>query len=592
MSSVQNLRELINERLTAAAEEIFTEFEKTIVQYEEEIDRQRRLLDNMWKAEIKFHTTDKYFYDLKMNSVQNLRELINERLTAAAEEIFTVFEKTIVQYEEEIDRQRRLLDNTWKAEIKIQTTDLLQQHVQEENVLAEQNLCNQEKNSSVDQDDPGAPQKNEEQEELCTSGEGEHLALMQEANSLVQCESNCVEISREIFGVSDKPLNQSNEEIDYERRLVDAVWKPRIMLHRIDHPHQDVWKERNGLAHQQLCNQEKKFSLEQEDPTPLPIKEEEDKFSTFLDQEDPEPSQIKEEPEELCTSHQEDQIVLNQATDTFLLTSADKDGDQSELKPNSNQLLSYNSPVAESPHEEGSKHVDSGSTRNAALKAKKSHNRESSHSNNVDKSSLSESHCDTDTGRKSLKCDVCGKTFQNKYQMKRHHQIHNSVKPSADNACRKECNLGSDLKVQMTIDKGDKRFSCETCGKRFSKNSHVTVHMRTHNSEGPYSCEICGKRFSKNARLTVHRRTHTGEKPYSCEACGKKFSKRDHLTVHVRTHTGERPYSCETCGKGFIKRYHLTRHMRTRIHSFIHFIQDKSRSYRFEVPLDHFSNDS
>ncbi|XP_063317334.1 uncharacterized protein LOC134616396 isoform X2 [Pelmatolapia mariae] len=57
MPSVQSLREFINERLTAAAEQIFLEFEKTIVQYEEEIDRQRRLLDITWKPQIKLHRT-------------------------------------------------------------------------------------------------------------------------------------------------------------------------------------------------------------------------------------------------------------------------------------------------------------------------------------------------------------------------------------------------------------------------------------------------------------------------------------------------------------------------------------------------------
>uniref|UniRef100_A0AAQ5XIM8 C2H2-type domain-containing protein n=1 Tax=Amphiprion ocellaris TaxID=80972 RepID=A0AAQ5XIM8_AMPOC len=498
-----------------------------------------------------------------MNSVQNLRELINERLTAAAEEIFTEFEKTIVQYEEEIDRQRRLLDNIWKPEIKLHTTDLLQQHVQEENVLAEQNLCNQERNSNVDQDDPDSSQMKEEQEELCTSGEGEHLALMQEADTLVQCKSNCVEISREISGVSDKPVGQLDEEIDYQPRLLDPFWKPRIILHRIDHPHQDVWKERNGLAHQQLRNQEKKFRLEQEDPEIPQIKEEVTEFCTSLDQKDPEPSQIKEEPEEVCTSQQKEQIVLNQATDTFLLTSADKDGDHSELEPNRDQLLSYNSPVAESPHQEGSKHVDSGSTRNAVLKPKKSHNRESSHSNNVDKSSLSGSHCDTDTGRKSFKCDVCGKTFKNKYQMKKHHQIHNSAKPSAYNACRKKCNLRTDLKVHMIIDKGDKRFSCETCGKRFSKNSHLKVHMRAHTGDKPYSCETCGKSFFQNTTLLFHMTTHNSEKAFCCDRCGKKFNRSDVLYVHMRTHTGEKPYSCKTCGQSFSHKRFLTSHMRT-----------------------------
>lgn len=56
-----------------------------------------------------------------MTSVHFLREFISERLTAAASEIFEVFEKTIVQYEEEVDRQRRLLlELSWKPEVKLQ----------------------------------------------------------------------------------------------------------------------------------------------------------------------------------------------------------------------------------------------------------------------------------------------------------------------------------------------------------------------------------------------------------------------------------------------------------------------------------------
>ena len=54
-----------------------------------------------------------------MSSVQYLREFINERLTAAAEEIFGVFIKTIVQYQEEVDRQRRLLETVLKPDIQL-----------------------------------------------------------------------------------------------------------------------------------------------------------------------------------------------------------------------------------------------------------------------------------------------------------------------------------------------------------------------------------------------------------------------------------------------------------------------------------------
>uniref|UniRef100_A0A3Q1B5X4 C2H2-type domain-containing protein n=1 Tax=Amphiprion ocellaris TaxID=80972 RepID=A0A3Q1B5X4_AMPOC len=469
-----------------------------------------------------------------MSSVQNLRELINQRLTAAAEEIFTEFEKTIVQYEEEIDRQRRLLDNMWKPEIKLHTTDRLQQHVQEENVLAVQNVRNQERNSSVDQEDPEPPQMKEEQEELCTSQEGEHLVLMQEADTLVQHNSKCEEISGEIFGLSDKRFGQLDEDIDYRGRQVDMIWKPSIMLHRIDH-HQDVCKEGNGLANQQLCNQEKKVSL---------------------DQKEAEPPEIKEEEEELCTSQQGKQIVLKQATDTFLSTSTDMDNDLSELEPNSNHLLSYNSPVTVTPHQEGSEHGDSRSTRNAALKPK-------SHSScNVAKSSLSEDHCDVDTSGKSIRCDVFGKTFKNKYQIKQHYQIHKGVKPNACNRRRRSFRSWSQQKVHMKIHTGDKLHSCKTCGKCFSCGSHLTVHMRVHTGEKPYSCETCGKNFSQRGQLTVHMRVHTGEKPYSCETCGKCFSCGSHLTVHMRVHTGERPYSCETCGKNFSERSTLNLHVR------------------------------
>uniref|UniRef100_A0A087YNY8 C2H2-type domain-containing protein n=1 Tax=Poecilia formosa TaxID=48698 RepID=A0A087YNY8_POEFO len=49
MSSVQHLRDFIRERLTAAAEEIFIQVEKTIVRYEEEL----KLLETCWKPQIK-----------------------------------------------------------------------------------------------------------------------------------------------------------------------------------------------------------------------------------------------------------------------------------------------------------------------------------------------------------------------------------------------------------------------------------------------------------------------------------------------------------------------------------------------------------
>lgn len=41
-----------------------------------------------------------------------LKTFVSQRLTAAAEEIFDLFERTILEYEEEMERQRRQLQET------------------------------------------------------------------------------------------------------------------------------------------------------------------------------------------------------------------------------------------------------------------------------------------------------------------------------------------------------------------------------------------------------------------------------------------------------------------------------------------------
>uniref|UniRef100_A0AAZ1WVD5 C2H2-type domain-containing protein n=1 Tax=Oreochromis aureus TaxID=47969 RepID=A0AAZ1WVD5_OREAU len=95
-----------------------------------------------------------------MCTLEYLKDFIQRRLTAAAEEIFSEVEKTFVQYEEELERQRQL-------ERKLLRTDLPQQRENGE----EEILTDQERPSGVDQDEPQHPQIKEEQEELCTSQE-------------------------------------------------------------------------------------------------------------------------------------------------------------------------------------------------------------------------------------------------------------------------------------------------------------------------------------------------------------------------------------------------------------------------------------
>ncbi|TDH09803.1 hypothetical protein EPR50_G00092530 [Perca flavescens] len=65
-----------------------------------------------------------------MTKVQMLRSLVEQRLTAAAEEIFGLFERTIAEYEEELcrskeknERQQKLLDAVFNPQLRLHRAD-------------------------------------------------------------------------------------------------------------------------------------------------------------------------------------------------------------------------------------------------------------------------------------------------------------------------------------------------------------------------------------------------------------------------------------------------------------------------------------
>ena len=72
---------------------------------------------------------------MNMSKVQMLRSLVKQRLTAAAEEIFGLVERTIAEYEEELcrskeenERQRKLLDAVFNPQLRLHRAGLFMTH--------------------------------------------------------------------------------------------------------------------------------------------------------------------------------------------------------------------------------------------------------------------------------------------------------------------------------------------------------------------------------------------------------------------------------------------------------------------------------
>ncbi|XP_036066799.1 zinc finger protein 519-like [Oryzias melastigma] len=142
-----------------------------------------------------------------MSAVQSLREFIGERLTAAAEEIFIHVEKTIFKLEEELLRQRRLMDVMMKPQVQAETI-----------VLPQCYLRNQERNSNLKQEEAEPPQMKEQKEEVWISQNEDQLRLKQEDDILMVtlCEEN--ELREEDLNSQQLQTQSFNDGQDEDQR--------------------------------------------------------------------------------------------------------------------------------------------------------------------------------------------------------------------------------------------------------------------------------------------------------------------------------------------------------------------------------------
>ncbi|XP_018523021.2 zinc finger protein 235 [Lates calcarifer] len=404
-----------------------------------------------------------------MSTIQLLRAFVNQRLTVAVEEIIGAFERTLTEYEEEIERQRRLLgaENHSGIRIALNNHTGVSQDIQPLIVNAKIPSEQHESDPSLDQEAPQPPHIKEEPEEVWTSQDGQQFQTGLEGTDTPEFQFPPVSMKSE----ADVENPQSSHL--YQDQTKENTEANPLATSPAQHTEAGALGEDCGGL-------EPTFDL---DVAGFLKATSNGQF--FL-------SQCFKTETEVLDDDWNQMIRPQPCSDTM------KDSEAASHRSH-NQKKLYKCPACSKTF----KH-------NTALQR----------------------HITCHTGERPFDCTECGKTFRQKGSLQIHMRRHTGEKPFSCLVCSKNFTQSGTLVAHMRIHTGEKPFSCSVCKKRYNERGTLVRHMRVHTGEKPFTCSLCGKRFSEKGNLNKHKRIHTGEKPFSCGMCEKMFSLLSHLKNH------------------------------------------------------------
>ncbi|XP_060601295.1 protein suppressor of hairy wing-like [Ruditapes philippinarum] len=164
-------------------------------------------------------------------------------------------------------------------------------------------------------------------------------------------------------------------------------------------------------------------------------------------------------------------------------------------------------------------------------------------------------------------CNICGKEFETKSQLKKHGKIHTDTKKydcevCGTRHCNKHKNTGNEPSEQKnSTDKQKPVIVCKVCGQIFSSMNSFRVHKKKHLGVR-YYCTRCAQSFTTTDQLKLHERGHDDVRSFKCVQCDSQFKRKSNLTRHMAIHEGTKKFVCHICGKAFVLNESLAAHMK------------------------------
>ncbi|XP_041664480.1 gastrula zinc finger protein XlCGF57.1-like [Cheilinus undulatus] len=421
-----------------------------------------------------------------MSKVQMLRSLVNQRLTAAAEEIFELFERTIAEYEEQLsrsieekNRQQKLLDVVLNPEVLLYRSDVQQLVLRKAEVLPKQ----QKRSSSLNQEELQEPTHiKEEQEEFWIS-------------------QRRAEEEADINGFTFNHVPLKSEEEDGEKPQSSQLHENQSEENR-DTEHLKIETDKVGCGGSEA---DREFNPDRHLRTVTPDKTSH-LYECYID--DIGDWEERDEPQEGLNPLKYKDVAVNDMKWNTGNTSVSS----SECAPSFGQ----NKQMQEYDEIQTGEKPFSCSICGKRYPSKKHLNL----------------HIRRHSAEKPFSCSFCKKSFLWRKEMVAHVRIHTGERPFSCSVCGKSFTGSGNLSKHSVVHTGKKQFSCSICGKTFAHHGNLKKHSIVHTGEKLFNCSVCGKRFAQSGDLKRHFLIHTGEKPFGCSICDRRFTRQSHVKQH------------------------------------------------------------